>query len=405
MKLENFTIAEKSSSFVFDATPYLSKTIIDDWFQSGVMREDSVDQFRIFVRQMIGTFTTMVNLLEKEPEEKRTAALSTPLEVAGDDEPTNRIIVTSDEIRSFLTSISGYYVTQDSRIFYPIAHDVQGAIVNCIDEAKAIVYTINDKTTVAAKIGDIVSIKLDEEEKNANKDLQLTGDSQSRKQITRWEFYLNIPGIDTVTKISIRFERNNDTQKISVMGEKWVDNRNIRIAIMLIAWNILNFITSFYREKYLSSIQTTKKTLSVTLGKLFTSTMATGFVDLQKSNTFPKFIFSSATTKALTTNPETFEQEYIEFWLNDKEGTPCYAMILDHSSGEWKLRLFDIDGMSGDKTQRDLTDEQHSALMEIVNRYLDRTNSLVVFAVKALDGEIKKVNKALGEAPWKKTED
>ena len=74
-------------------------------------------------------------------------------------------------------------------------------------------------------------------------------------------------------------------------------------------------------------------------------------------------------------------------------------MVLDHSSGEWKLRLFDIDGMTGDKTQRDLTDEQHSALMEIVNRYLDRTNSLVVFAVKALDGEIKKVNKALGEAP------
>ena len=399
MKLENFIIEEHDSMFQFDVVPYISKTIINDWFQSGVMREDSVDQFRIFMRQMIGTFTTMVNLLEKEPEEKRTAALSTPLEVVGDVEPTNRIIVTSDEIRSFLTSISGYTVTEESRNFYPVGFEVQDAITSCIADAKGIVGTTDNNTMAATKIGDIVSTRLDDKEKATSKD------SQSKRQVTRWSVRLDTPGANLSTSISIRFTRFNDTQRIDLMGEMGVDNRNIRIAIMLIAWNLLNFITTFYREKYLSSIQTTKRTLSTTLGKLFTSTMATGFVDLQKSNTFPKFIFSSATTKALTTNPETFEQEYIEFWLNDKEGTPCYAMILDHSSGEWKLRLFDIDGMSGDKTQRDLTDEQHSALMEIVNRYLDRTNSLVVFAVKALDGEIKKVNKALGEAPWKKTED
>ena len=399
MKLENFIIEEHDSMFQFDVVPYLSKTIINDWFQSGVMREDSADQFRIFMRQMIGTFTTMVNLLEKEPDERRTAALSTPLEVTGDEEPTNRIIVTSDEIRSFLTSISGYMVTEESRNFYPVGYEIQDAVASCIADAKGIVDTTDDKTAVATKIGDIVSTRLDDKEKATSKD------SQSKRQVTRWSVRLGIPGVNLSTSISIRFTRFNDTQRIDLMGEMGVDNRNIRIAIMLIAWNLLNFITTFYREKYLSSIQTTKRTLSVTLGKLFTNTMATGFVDLQKSNTFPKFIFSSATTKALTTNPETFEQEYIEFWLNDKEGTPCYAMILDHSSGEWKLRLFDIDGMSGDKTQRDLTDEQHSALMEIVNRYLDRTNSLVVFAIKALDGEIKKVNKALGEAPWKKTED
>lgn len=399
MKLENFIIEEHDSMFQFDVVPYLSKTIINDWFQSGVMREDSADQFRIFMRQMIGTFTTMVNLLEKEPEERRTAALSTPLEVTGDEEPTNRIIVTSDEIRSFLTSISGYMVTEESRNFYPVGYEIQDAVASCIADAKGIVDTTDDKTAVATKIGDIVSTRLDDKEKATSKD------SQSKRQVTRWSVRLGIPGVNLSTSISIRFTRFNDTQRIDLMGEMGVDNRNIRIAIMLIAWNLLNFITTFYREKYLSSIQTTKRTLSVTLGKLFTNTMATGFVDLQKSNTFPKFIFSSATTKALTTNPVTFEQEYIEFWLNDKEGTPCYAMVLDHSSGEWKLRLFDIDGMSGDKTQRDLTDEQHSALMEIVNRYLDRTNSLVVFAVKALDGEIKKVNKALGEAPWKKTED
>ena len=399
MKLENFIIEEHDSMFQFDVVPYLSKTIINDWFQSGVMREDSADQFRIFMRQMIGTFTTMVNLLEKEPDERRTAALSTPLEVTGDEEPTNRIIVTSDEIRSFLTSISGYMVTEESRNFYPVGYEIQDAVASCIADAKGIVDTTDDKTAVATKIGDIVSTRLDDKEKATSKD------SQSKRQVTRWSVRLGIPGVNLSTSISIRFTRFNDTQRIDLMGEMGVDNRNIRIAIMLIAWNLLNFITTFYREKYLSSIQTTKRTLSVTLGKLFTNTMATGFVDLQKSNTFPKFIFSSATTKALTTNPETFEQEYIEFWLNDKEGTPCYAMILDHSSGEWKLRLFDIDGMSGDKTQRDLTDEQHSTLMEIVNRYLDRTNSLVVFAIKALDGEIKKVNKALGEAPWKKTED
>lgn len=399
MKLENFIIEEHDSMFQFDVVPYLSKTIINDWFQSGVMREDSADQFRIFMRQMIGTFTTMVNLLEKEPEEKRTAALSTPLEVAGDEEPTNRIIVTSDEIRSFLTSISEYMVTEESRNFYPIGCEIQDAIASCIVDAKGIVDTTDDKTVVATKIGDIVSTKLDDKEKNANKD------EPSKRQVTRWTIQLSLPDTGITTSVTIRFTQYNNVQKICVLGAMHIDNRNVRIAIMLIAWNLLNFITTFYREKYLSSIQTTKRTLSVTLGKLFTSTMATGFVDLQKSNTFPKFIFSSATTKALTTNPDTFEQEYIEFWLNDKEGTPCYAMVLDHSSGEWKLRLFDIDGMSGDKTQRDLTDEQHSALMEIVNRYLDRTNSLVVFAVKALDGEIKKVNKALGEAPWKKTED
>ena len=399
MKLENFIIEEHDSMFQFDVAPYLSKTIISDWFQSGVMREDSADQFRIFMRQMIGTFTTMVNLLEKEPEEKRTAALSTPLEVAGDEEPTNRIIVTSDEIRSFLTSISEYMVTEESRNFYPIGCEMQDAIASCIVDAKGIVGTTDDKTVVATKIGDIVSTKLDDKEKDVNKD------EPSKRQVTRWTIQLNLPDTGITTSVTIRFTRYNNVQKICVLGAMHIDNRNVRIAIMLIAWNLLNFITTFYREKYLSSIQTTKRTLSVTLGKLFTNTMATGFVDLQKSNTFPKFIFSSATTKALTTNPVTFEQEYIEFWLNDKEGTPCYAMVLDHSSGEWKLRLFDIDGMSGDKTQRDLTDEQHSALMEIVNRYLDRTNSLVVFAVKALDGEIKKVNKALGEAPWKKTED
>ena len=399
MKLENFIIEEHDSMFHFDVVPYLSKTIISDWFQSGVMREDSADQFRIFMRQMIGTFATMVNLLEKEPEEKRTAALSTPLEVAGDEEPTNRIIVTSDEIRSFLTSISGYMVTEESRNFYPVGYDIQDAITSCITDAKGVVGATDDKTVAATKIGDIVSTRLDDKEKATSKD------SQSKRQVTRWSVRLGTPGANLSTSISIRFTRFNDTQRIDLMGEMGADNRNVRIAIMLIAWNLLNFITTFYREKYLSSIQTTKRTLSTTLGKLFTSTMATGFVDLQKINTFPKFIFSSATTKALTTNPDTFEQEYIEFWLNDKEGTPCYAMVLDHSSGEWKLRLFDIDGMSGDKTQRDLTDEQHSALMEIVNRYLDRTNSLVVFAVKALDGEIKKVNKALGEAPWKKTED
>ena len=399
MKLENFTIEEHDSMFQFDVVPYLSKTIINDWFQSGVMREDSVDQFRIFMRQMIGTFTTMVNLLEKEPEEKRTAALSTPLETVGNEEPTNRIIVTFDEIRSFLASISGYIVTEESRNFYPVGYEIQDVVTSCIADAKGIVGTTDDNTMAATKIGDIVSTRLDDKEKATSKD------SQSKRQVTRWSVRLGTPGANLSTSISIRFTRFNDTQRIDLMGEMGVDNRNVRIAIMLIAWNLLNFITTFYREKYLSSIQTTKKTLSVTLGKLFTSTMATGFVDLQKNNTFPKFIFSSATTKALTTNPETFEQEYIEFWLNDKEGTPCYAMVLDHSSGEWKLRLFDIDGMTGDKTQRDLTDEQHSALMEIVNRYLDRTNSLVVFAVKALDGEIKKVNKALGEAPWKKTED
>lgn len=399
MKLENFIIEEHDSMFQFDVVPYLSKTIINDWFQSGVMREDSADQFRIFMRQMIGTFTTMVNLLEKEPEEKRTAALSTPLEVAGDEEPTNRIIVTSDEIRSFLTSISEYMVTEESRNFYPIGCEIQDAIASCIVDAKGIVGTTDDKTVVATKIGDIVSTKLDDKEKDVNKD------EPSKRQVTRWTIQLNLPDTGITTSVTIRFTQYNNVQKICVLGAMHIDNRNVRIAIMLIAWNLLNFITTFYREKYLSSIQTTKRTLSITLGKLFTSTMATGFVDLQKSNTFPKFIFSSATTKALTTNPDTFEQEYIEFWLNDKEGTPCYAMVLDHSSGEWKLRLFDIDGMSGDKTQRDLTDEQHSALMEIVNRYLDRTNSLVVFAVKALDGEIKKVNKALGEAPWKKTED
>lgn len=399
MKLENFIIEEHDSMFQFDVVPYLSKTIINDWFQSGVMREDSADQFRIFMRQMIGTFTTMVNLLEKEPEEKRTAALSTPLEVAGDEEPTNRIIVTSDEIRSFLTSISEYMVTEESRNFYPIGCEIQDAIASCIVDAKGIVDTTDDKTVVATKIGDIVSTKLDDKEKNANKN------EPSKRQVTRWTIQLSLPDTGITTSVTIRFTQYNNVQKICVLGAMHIDNRNVRIAIMLIAWNLLNFITTFYREKYLSSIQTTKRTLSITLGKLFTSTMATGFVDLQKSNTFPKFIFSSATTKALTTNPDTFEQEYIEFWLNDKEGTPCYAMVLDHSSGEWKLRLFDIDGMSGDKTQRDLTDEQHSALMEIVNRYLDRTNSLVVFAVKALDGEIKKVNKALGEAPWKKTEE
>ena len=399
MKLENFIIEEHDSMFQFDVVPYLSKTIINDWFQSGVMREDSADQFRIFMRQMIGTFITMVNLLEKEPEEKRTAALSTPLEVAGDEEPTNRIIVTSDEIRSFLTSISEYMVTEESRNFYPIGCEIQDAIASCIVDAKGIVGTTDDKTVVATKIGDIVSTKLDDKEKDVNKD------EPSKRQVTRWTIQLNLPDTGITTSVTIRFTQYNNVQKICVLGAMHIDNRNVRIAIMLIAWNLLNFITTFYREKYLSSIQTTKRTLSVTLGKLFTSTMATGFVDLQKSNTFPKFIFSSATTKALTTNPGTFEQEYIEFWLNDKEGTPCYAMVLDHSSGDWKLRLFDIDGMSGDKTQRDLTDEQHSALMEIVNRYLDRTNSLVVFAVKALDGEIKKVNKALGEAPWKKTED
>lgn len=398
MKLENFIIEEHDSMFRFDVVPYLSKTIINDWFQSGVMRDDSADQFRIFMRQMIGTFATMVNLLEKEPEEKRTAALSTPLEVMGGGEPTNRIIVTSDEIRSFLASISGYTVTEESRNFYPVGYDVQDVITSCIADAKGIVGTTDDNAMMATKIGNIVSTRLDDKEKATSKD------SQSKRQVTRWSIRLGTPGANLSTSISIRFTRFNDTQRIDLMGEMGVDNRNVRIAIMLIAWNLLNFITTFYREKYLSSIQTTKKTLSTTLGKLFTSTMATGFVDLQKSNTFPKFIFSSATTKALTTNPETFEQEYIEFWLNDKEGTPCYAMILDHSSGEWKLRLFDVDGMTGDKTQRDLTDEQHSALMEIVNRYLNRTNSLVVFAVKALDGEIKKVNKALGEAPWKNVE-
>lgn len=394
MKLENFIIEEHDSMFQFDVVPYLSKTIINDWFQSGVMREDSADQFRIFMRQMIGTFTTMVNLLEKEPEERRTAALSTPLEVAGNEEPTNRIIVTFDEICSFLTSISDYTVTQESHNFYPIANDIQGTIVTCLSEAKTVADSTDDKTVIATKIGDSISTKLDDKEKDADKN------SQSKRRTTRWMVRFNM-----ATSIVIKFTQVNDSYGISVTGAMRVDDRNVRIAIMLIAWNLLNFITTFYREKYLSSIQTTKRTLSATLGKLFTSTMATGFVDLQKSNTFPKFIFSSATTKALTTNPETFEQEYIEFWLNDKEGTPCYAMVLDHSSGEWKLRLFDIDGMTGDKTQRDLTDEQHSALMEIVNRYLDRTNSLVVFAVKALDGEIKKVNKALGEAPWKKTED
>lgn len=394
MKLENFIIEEHDFMFQFDVVPYLSKTIINDWFQSGVMREDSVDQFRIFMRQMIGTFTTMVNLLEKEPEEKRTAALSTPLETVGDEEPTNRIIVTFDEICSFLTSISDYTVTQESHNFYPIANNIQGTIVTCLSEAKTVADSTDDKTVIATKIGDSISTKLDDKEKDADKN------SQSKRRTTRWMVRFNM-----ATSIVIKFTQDNDSYRISVTGAMRVDDRNVRIAIMLIAWNLLNFITTFYREKYLSSIQTTKRTLSATLGKLFTSTMATGFVDLQKSNTFPKFIFSSATTKALTTNPETFEQEYIEFWLNDKEGTPCYAMVLDHSSGEWKLRLFDIDGMSGDKTQRDLTDEQHSALMEIVNRYLDRTNSLVVFAVKALDGEIKKVNKALGEAPWKKTED
>lgn len=394
MKLENFIIEEHDFMFQFDVVPYLSKTIINDWFQSGVMREDSVDQFRIFMRQMIGTFTTMVNLLEKEPEEKRTAALSTPLETVGDEEPTNRIIVTFDEICSFLTSISDYTVTQESHNFYPIANNIQGTIVTCLSEAKTVAHSTDDKTVIATKIGDSISTKLDDKEKDADKN------SQSKRRTTRWMVRFNM-----ATSIVIKFTQVNDSYRISVTGAMRVDDRNVRIAIMLIAWNLLNFITTFYREKYLNSIQTTKRTLSVTLGKLFTSTMATGFVDLQKSNTFPKFIFSSATTKALTTNPETFEQEYIEFWLNDKEGTPCYAMVLDHSSGEWKLRLFDIDGMTGDKTQRDLTDEQHSALMEIVNRYLDRTNSLVVFAVKALDGEIKKVNKALGEAPWKKTED
>lgn len=394
MKLENFIIEEHDSMFQFDVVPYLSKTIINDWFQSGVMREDSVDQFRIFMRQMIGTFTTMVNLLEKEPEEKRTAALSTPLETVGDEEPTNRIIVTFDEICSFLTSISDYTVTQESHNFYPIANNIQGTIVTCLSEAKTVADSTDDKTVIATKIGDSISTKLDDKEKDVDKN------SQSKRRTTRWMVRFNM-----ATSIVIKFTQVNDSYRISVTGAMRVDDRNVRIAIMLIAWNLLNFITTFYREKYLSSIQTTKRTLSATLGKLFTSTMATGFVDLQKSNTFPKFIFSSATTKALTTNPETFEQEYIEFWLNDKEGTPCYAMVLDHSSGEWKLRLFDIDGMTGDKTQRDLTDEQHSALMEIVNRYLDRTNSLVVFAVKALDGEIKKVNKALGEAPWKKTED
>lgn len=394
MKLENFIIEEHDFMFQFDVVPYLSKTIINDWFQSGVMREDSVDQFRIFMRQMIGTFTTMVNLLEKEPEERRTAALSTPLEVTGDEEPTNRIIVTFDEICSFLTSISDYTVTQESHNFYPIANNIQGTIVTCLSEAKTVADSTDDKTVIATKIGDSISTKLDDKEKDADKN------SQSKRRTTRWMVRFNM-----ATSIVIKFTQVNDSYRISVTGAMRVDDRNVRIAIMLIAWNLLNFITTFYREKYLNSIQTTKRTLSATLGKLFTSTMATGFVDLQKSNTFPKFIFSSATTKALTTNPETFEQEYIEFWLNDKEGTPCYAMVLDHSSGEWKLRLFDIDGMTGDKTQRDLTDEQHSALMEIVNRYLDRTNSLVVFAVKALDGEIKKVNKALGEAPWKKTED
>lgn len=394
MKLENFIIEEHDSMFQFDVVPYLSKTIINDWFQSGVMREGSVDQFRIFMRQMIGTFTTMVNLLEKEPEEKRTAALSTPLETVGNEEPTNRIIVTFDEICSFLTSISDYTVTQESHNFYPIANNIQGTIVTCLSEAKTVADSTDDKTVIATKIGDSISTKLDDKEKDADKN------SQSKRRTTRWMVRFNM-----ATSIVIKFTQVNDSYRISVTGAMRVDDRNVRIAIMLIAWNLLNFITTFYREKYLNSIQTTKRTLSATLGKLFTSTMATGFVDLQKSNTFPKFIFSSATTKALTTNPETFEQEYIEFWLNDKEGTPCYAMVLDHSSGEWKLRLFDIDGMSGDKTQRDLTDEQHSALMEIVNRYLDRTNSLVVFAVKALDGEIKKVNKALGEAPWKKTED
>lgn len=394
MKLENFIIEEHDFMFQFDVVPYLSKTIINDWFQSGVMREDSVDQFRIFMRQMIGTFTTMVNLLEKEPEEKRTAALSTPLETVGDEEPTNRIIVTFDEICSFLTSISDYTVTQESHNFYPIANNIQGTIVTCLSEAKTVADSTDDKTVIATKIGDSISTKLDDKEKDADKNIQ------SKRRTTRWMVRFNM-----ATSIVIKFTQANDSYGISVTGAMRVDDRNVRIAIMLIAWNLLNFITTFYREKYLNSIQTTKRTLSATLGKLFTSTMATGFVDLQKSNTFPKFIFSSATTKALTTNPETFEQEYIEFWLNDKEGTPCYAMVLDHSSGEWKLRLFDIDGMTGDKTQRDLTDEQHSALMEIVNRYLDRTNSLVVFAVKALDGEIKKVNKALGEAPWKKTED
>lgn len=394
MKLENFTIEEHDYMFQFDVVPYLSKTIINDWFQSGVMREDSVNQFRIFMRQMIGTFTTMVNLLEKEPEEKRTAALSTPLETMGNEEPTNRIIVTFDEICSFLTSISDYTVTQESHNFYPIANNIQGTIVTCLSEAKTVADSTDDKTAIATKIGDSISTKLDDKEKDADKN------SQSKRRTTRWMVRFNM-----ATSIVIKFTQVNDSYRISVTGAMRVDDRNVRIAIMLIAWNLLNFITTFYREKYLNSIQTTKRTLSATLGKLFTSTMATGFVDLQKSNTFPKFIFSSATTKALTTNPETFEQEYIEFWLNDKEGTPCYAMVLDHSSGEWKLRLFDIDGMTGDKTQRDLTDEQHSALMEIVNRYLDRTNSLVVFAVKALDGEIKKVNKALGEAPWKKTED
>lgn len=393
MKLENFIIEEHDSMFQFDVVPYLSKTIINDWFQSGVMREDSADQFRIFMRQMIGTFTTMVNLLEKEPEEKRTAALSTPLETVGDEEPTNRIIVTFDEICSFLTSISDYTVTQESHNFYPIANNIQGTIVTCLSEAKTVADSTDDKTVIATKIGDSISTKLDDKEKDADKN------SQSKRRTTRWMVRFNM-----ATSIVIKFTQVNDSYRISVTGAMRVDDRNVRIAIMLIAWNLLNFITTFYREKYLNSIQTTKRTLSATLGKLFTSTMATGFVDLQKSNTFPKFIFSSATTKALTTNPETFEQEYIEFWLNDKEGTPCYAMVLDHSSGEWKLRLFDVDGMTGDKTQREMTEEQNAALMEIVNRYLDRTNSLVVFAVKALDGEIKKVNKALGEAPWKNVE-
>ena len=393
MKLENFIIEEHDFMFQFDVVPYLSKTIINDWFQSGVMREDSVDQFRIFMRQMIGTFTTMVNLLEKEPEEKRTAALSTPLETVGDEEPTNRIIVTFDEICSFLTSISDYTVTQESHNFYPIANNIQGTIVTCLSEAKTVADSTDDKTVIATKIGDSISTKLDDKEKDADKNIQ------SKRRTTRWMVRFNM-----ATSIVIKFTQVNDSYGISVTGAMRVDDRNVRIAIMLIAWNLLNFITTFYREKYLNSIQTTKRTLSATLGKLFTSTMATGFVDLQKSNTFPKFIFSSAPTKALTTNPETFEQEYIEFWLNDKEGTPCYAMILDHSSGDWKLRLFDVDGMTGDKTQRDVTGEQNAALMEIVNRYLDRTNSLVVFAVKALDGEIKKVNKALGEAPWKNVE-
>lgn len=382
-----------------DVTRFLSEEIRKDVIPEIVSSDDGL--LKIFMHQVIGTCASFNVILRDLSVEKQTAGIDFNIYNSDPSDDSTKFIITLDDIKSIYQNICSYRAIKRTTSEYTTYAGIIDAVKKVDERIDTIKFDDTNKSTSA--IGGIVSDELVKVETASSNSAQ---NGKFNKNTAQWD--IAIGGFDTPVHILVDFvsksEKGEDSYSCRVHVDAIPAELQVTCALRahFIAWNLVSFMVSLYREKYLTAIQTTKKMVSTTLNHQFYNTLVHQYADIQKLGLFNDLDLKETDMTALSVDRESHSQSYGEFHLKDKDGTPVYSLVFNHGKGKDDFHLFTIDGMTGNKNPIDTTNDQTDAIMKLLVTYWKRSDDLVKYAMGSLAREYDRVEKELTIAPWLK---